>query len=295
MDCCNVSWDADCVELARTECAGLVCPSRGACAQGHGGPGCEDATCCELVRRLDPSCASVWDELCAELVPLACAGAAPLVTPPANAIDEAEPCYEWRNQGCGYRSAPIHDALSLGTPIKGSVTGDGARDVDAFSFMVEERRALRLELHADFPAQLVLAAGPCEGPLDTIVEALVLPGGSAVIDRVLDPGDYRLTIGMAVVTRTLRNGQPCLQVEPGAEPPDPPPTPGYFRGIWWLQTDLGERVEFGDLDRNGRVDFGDVSLALLEFGPCNGCEADLDLNGVVDFGDVALILLSFGG
>jgi hypothetical protein len=43
------------------------------------------------------------------------------------------------------------------------------------------------------------------------------------------------------------------------------------------------------------VDFGDVSLALLEFGPCNGCEADLDLNGVVDFGDVALILLSFGG
>ncbi len=295
MDCCNVSWDADCVELARTECAGLVCPSRGACAQGHGGPGCEDATCCELVRRLDPSCASVWDELCAELVPLACAGAAPLVTPPANAIDEAEPCYEWRNQGCGYRSAPIHDALSLGTPIKGSVTGDGARDVDAFSFMVEERRALRLELHADFPAQLVLAAGPCEGPLDTIVEALVLPGGSAVIDRVMEQGDYRLTIGPAVATRTLRNGQPCLEVEPGTDPPDPPPVPGYFRGIWWLQTDLGERVEFGDLDRNGRVDFGDVSLALLEFGPCNGCEADLDLNGVVDFGDVALILLSFGG
>jgi hypothetical protein len=276
-DCCSVSWDADCVELARMECVGLVCPSRGACAQGHGGPGCEDATCCELVRRLDPSCGSVWDELCAELVPLACAGDAQIITPPANAIDEAEPCYEWRNQGCGYRSAPIHDALSLGTPIKGSVTGDGARDVDAFAFMVQERRALRLELHADFPAQLVLAAGPCEGPLDTILEVLVLPGG------------------MAVATRTLRNGQPCLEVEPGAEPPDPPPVAGYFHGVWWLQPDLGEPIESGDLDRNGRVDFGDVSLALLEFGPCNACEADLDLNGVVDFGDVALILLSFGG
>ena len=295
MDCCNVSWDADCVALAKTECIGLVCPSRGDCATGHGGPGCADPDCCERVRRLDPTCGSVWDELCAELVPYACGGAPPSVVPPANAIDENEPCWDWRNQGCGYRSAPIHDALSLGTPVKGSVTGDGARDVDAFAFMVQERRALRLELHADFPAQLVLAAGPCEGPLDTIVEVLVLPGGSAVIDRVMEPGEYRLTIGMAVATRTLRNGQPCLEVEPGTEPPDPPPVPGYYHGVWWLQPDLGESIEFGDLDRNGRVDFGDVSLALLEFGPCNACEADLDQSGVVDFGDVALILLSFGG
>ena len=295
MDCCTVSWDAACVELARVECVGLVCPSRGDCATGHGGPGCEDSTCCERVRRLDPSCASVWDELCAELVPLACAGEAPVVTPPVDAIDEAEPCYDWRNQGCGYRTAPVHDALVLGVPVKGSVTGDGARDVDAFIFPVEERRSVRLELHADFPAQMVLALGPCEGPLDTIVEALVPPGSSAAIDRVLEPGEYRLTIGMAVATRTLRNGQPCLEVEPGTEPPDPAPVPGHFQGIWWLQPDLGAPVAFGDLDRDGRVDFGDVSLALLEFGPCNACEADLDLNGVVDFGDVALILLSFGG
>jgi hypothetical protein len=237
----------------------------------------------------------VWDELCAELVPLVCDGAAPLVTPPANAIDEAEPCYEWRNQGCGYRSAPIHDALSLGTPIKGSVTGDGARDVDAFTFSVQERRALRLELHADFPAQLVLAVGPCDGPLDTIVEVLVLPGGSTVIDRVMEPGEYRLTIGMAVATRTLRNGQPCLDVEPGTDPPDPQPVPGYFGGIWWLDPQQGAPVAFGDLDRNGSVDFGDVGLALLDFGPCSNCEADLDGTGVVDFGDIALILLSFGG
>jgi hypothetical protein len=167
--------------------------------------------------------------------------------------------------------------------------------VDAFTFSVQERRALRLELHADFPAQLVLAVGPCDGPLDTIVEALVPPGGSAVIDRVMEQGDYRLTIGPAVATRTLRNGQPCLEVEPGTDPPDPPPVPGYFHGVWWLQPDLGEPIEFGDLDRNGRVEFGDVSLALLEFGPCNACEADLDQSGVVDFGDVALILLSFGG
>jgi hypothetical protein len=49
-----------------------------------------------------------------------------------------------------------------------------------------------------------------------------------------------------------------------------------------------------DLDCDGRVDFGDVALALIEFGPCDGCAADVDGSGVVDFGDVALILLDFG-
>lgn len=49
-----------------------------------------------------------------------------------------------------------------------------------------------------------------------------------------------------------------------------------------------------DLDCSGRVDFGDVALALIDFGPCAGCQADLDGNGIVDYGDVALIMLSYG-
>jgi hypothetical protein len=49
-----------------------------------------------------------------------------------------------------------------------------------------------------------------------------------------------------------------------------------------------------DLDCDGRVDFGDVALALLEFGPCEACAADVDGSGVVDYGDVALILIDFG-
>lgn len=49
-----------------------------------------------------------------------------------------------------------------------------------------------------------------------------------------------------------------------------------------------------DIDGDGQVDFGDVALVLLDFGPCAGCPADQDLNGIVDFGDVALVLLSFG-
>ena len=49
-----------------------------------------------------------------------------------------------------------------------------------------------------------------------------------------------------------------------------------------------------DLDGSGTVDFGDVTLAMLDFGPCTGCVADLDRSGTVDFGDVVLILLDFG-
>ena len=49
-----------------------------------------------------------------------------------------------------------------------------------------------------------------------------------------------------------------------------------------------------DIDGNGVVDFGDVALVMLDFGPCAACPTDLDDNGVVDFGDVALVLLSYG-
>lgn len=50
----------------------------------------------------------------------------------------------------------------------------------------------------------------------------------------------------------------------------------------------------GDLDLNNIIDFGDVALIMLDFGPCQGCLSDLDGSGVVDFGDVAIALLNFG-
>jgi hypothetical protein len=33
---------------------------------------------------------------------------------------------------------------------------------------------------------------------------------------------------------------------------------------------------------------------LLDYGPCAGCPTDLDGTGEVDFGDVGLVLLNFG-
>jgi alpha-tubulin suppressor-like RCC1 family protein len=49
-----------------------------------------------------------------------------------------------------------------------------------------------------------------------------------------------------------------------------------------------------DLDETGSIDFGDIALAMLDFGPCEACRSDQDQNGTVDFGDVALLLLGFG-
>ncbi len=48
-----------------------------------------------------------------------------------------------------------------------------------------------------------------------------------------------------------------------------------------------------DLDCSGLVDSGDVSLVLLDVGPCPGCLTDLDFNEVVDSGDISIVLLNF--
>ena len=50
----------------------------------------------------------------------------------------------------------------------------------------------------------------------------------------------------------------------------------------------------GDLDLNGSVDTGDVSIVLLYYGEVNPPFGDFDGNGIVDTGDVSWLLLNFG-
>jgi hypothetical protein len=75
---------------------------------------------------------------------------------------------------------------------------------------------------------------------------------------------------------------------------------GYEIGRGWVPDSNANgrqdacEVALGDIDLSGNVDFGDVALIMLDFGPCAGCHSDLDGNGVVDFGDVAMALLNFG-
>jgi hypothetical protein len=42
------------------------------------------------------------------------------------------------------------------------------------------------------------------------------------------------------------------------------------------------------------VDGSDISLMLLDFGPCNACSSDLDGDGRVGGSDLSLVLLDFG-
>ncbi|MFM7806584.1 MAG: hypothetical protein ACKPEA_01470, partial [Planctomycetota bacterium] len=56
----------------------------------------------------------------------------------------------------------------------------------------------------------------------------------------------------------------------------------------------GRRICAIDFDVSGVIDYGDVTLVLLEFGPCEGCATDVDGTGEVDYGDLVLVLLEFG-
>jgi len=56
----------------------------------------------------------------------------------------------------------------------------------------------------------------------------------------------------------------------------------------------GRRICPIDFDLSGAIDYGDVVLLLLDYGPCEACAADVDGTGEVDFGDLVLVLLEFG-
>jgi hypothetical protein len=65
--CCEVRWDAVCVEIALGVCGkGTGCPNRGSCLIAHTLPGCNEPICCTAVCDIDPiCCATTWDEHCA--------------------------------------------------------------------------------------------------------------------------------------------------------------------------------------------------------------------------------------
>jgi hypothetical protein len=59
----------------------------------------------------------------------------------------------------------------------------------------------------------------------------------------------------------------------------------------------GAQPRTGDLDEDGFITGGDISVLLLDAGPCadvNDCPADLDYDGNVGASDISLLLLSFG-
>ncbi len=66
-----------------------------------------------------------------------------------------------------------------------------------------------------------------------------------------------------------------------------------LRTVTGQQHALVSMGKFADIDGSGFVDSGDVSMVLLEFGPCLGCTSDLDHSGTADSADISLVLLSY--
>jgi hypothetical protein len=74
--CCSSAWDQLCADAAGDSC--VVCGGGGAgdCCEedGNGSPGCEDATCQQIVCTSDPFCCdTLWDSICAEAAADDCA------------------------------------------------------------------------------------------------------------------------------------------------------------------------------------------------------------------------------
>ncbi|MSR28126.1 MAG: hypothetical protein EXS03_00930 [Phycisphaerales bacterium] len=77
--CCEISWDTQCAEIARTECRvcdgpGCGDPTTGSCFTPHPTPYCTQASCCALIcGKMQPECCSIaWDESCVKLALFMC-------------------------------------------------------------------------------------------------------------------------------------------------------------------------------------------------------------------------------
>ncbi len=100
--CCFAGWGADCVILAEAECGSLCsgepCPGAGDCCAAHSGTGCQDASCCQSVCSIEPSCCeAVWDASCAVLAQTRCGV---LCAPPDPCPDPGECCASHDSAGC---------------------------------------------------------------------------------------------------------------------------------------------------------------------------------------------------
>ena len=67
--CCNVTWDASCVQDAVSLCD-FSCgnPANGSCLVAHPTPGCRNEFCCKSVCEILPRCCEVmWDQQCVDM------------------------------------------------------------------------------------------------------------------------------------------------------------------------------------------------------------------------------------
>lgn len=300
--CCLETWDAPCVQLAQSLCAGLVCPSLGSCFEEHLSLGCDDEQCCEIVSRLDGFCGgAIWDEICVqEALRFCTVEPCTLPPPPPTSVDELEPCYKRFNQGCvGNTETSTHwIELSCGDQRHGTCSTGAPRDTDWFRIELAAPARLRFDVMAEFPARVLLIEGACDGPLLQIDDTSAWNCAPLSIDRCLPAGVYQLILGPGIPERVITNGQPCDLIDPDAPPPDPkaPPfEPGRYGLHWQAAISCLSCGNPGDVNGDGVVNGVDLAIILGSWGACPACPADLNDDGIVDGMDLAVVLGNWTG
>lgn len=289
--CCDVAWDAACVEAEDVLCDDFNCPSAGACDDFHAGPGCDDESCCGFLCEFDPFCCwAVWDEICARESPMLCGAEPCSIGHDPRAIELPEICYQRLDEGCN-RAGSGSTAAMCPASYESTISTESTRDTDWFNTRSLGCAAI-VSLETEFPLTAVVVRGPCDGPLQLIatLELEACTTGTLIIDP--ESHDW-IVLSAANMDRPFRSAFPCDIADPDAPPPDPadPPFVPSFFGLNYRISFAAKPVA-GDINGDGFVDGLDLTALLGGWGGSG--QADIDGNGIVDGADLLMVLSNWG-
>lgn len=252
------------------DCAAPCGNSSDSCFVPHAGTSCADASCCAQVCASLPTCCDTgWDMTCVQE-----AGDLCQIPQPAN-----DPCTS---------AAPVSTGDVPFTLFGASLdpTGDFACRINSttsgadvwFAWQPAFAGAYRLSIcDVEFDSRLAVYGGSCGS-----LSQLACNDNSGACQPNTNGSQTTVSVNCGD-TYLIRVG--CATGQPGA---------GTLRITQVVAGPACAAPCAADLDGSLAVDFGDVALAMLDFGPCAGCPSDLDQTESVDFGDIALILLESG-
>ena len=206
--CCATAWDVNCAQYASFLCPGTpgTCGSAsGSCFAVHSTGACSDATCCNAVCTIDPTCcSSAWVMFCVYAANETCvAGCSPVIE--SNAQVEVEECPFSSNDPCFTQSGGAPEEITLGRQVFGrlgrAATFVDPIDVDVYRFSVTDTDgdggASVTMTFASSPvawAAIVsdAACAPLASALRTVSSQLCVDTVSASV--CLAPGNYRVVV-----------------------------------------------------------------------------------------------------
>ena len=206
--CCDVAWDTTCVFETEFYCASgppVECglPGQGPCIIEHSTPGCNDATCCNTVCGLDPTCCTgAWDQFCVVLAQSYCGGCT--VTCPSDGSNEPEQCGARSNDPCagaGQTATPLSPGIGRCGTLDGQNTGTawtGDRDVYSITLTDTDGDGLvRIVVHlqSDSPTFASVVPASCPANLSTARLTVESPNCiDSAAGTCVPPGNYWVVV-----------------------------------------------------------------------------------------------------